>query len=62
MNAQDALYVGDHKNDLLAARAAGLPVVLLDREDGTSSIRDLDADEILTDLADLCGLLYEDAS
>ena len=62
VNAQDALYVGDHKNDLLAARAAGLPVVLLDREDGTSSIRDLDADEILTDLADLCGLLYEDAS
>jgi phosphoglycolate phosphatase len=62
VGAADALYVGDHRNDLLAARAAGVPVVLLDREDGTSSVRDLDADEILADVAELCELLYKDAA
>ncbi len=55
--AHEAVMVGDARNDVLAARAAGLPVLL--RRGGYTGVpaEDLDADAVFEDFAELAAAI-----
>jgi phosphoglycolate phosphatase len=54
---EEALFVGDSRNDLLAARAAGLPMALIPSGYGTSRAGDPSPDLKVCDMATLARLI-----
>ena len=48
-----AVMLGDGHNDVLAARAAGLPVIVIDHGYGPLPARDLDPDRVIEDFSEL---------
>jgi len=56
-NARHGLMIGDSRNDLLAARAAGLPCVLVRHGYGPDPADALGADRVIDDLSELPPLL-----
>ncbi len=50
---KDALFIGDSETDLGAARAAGVPCVLVDYGYTKTPARELDPDAIISDLGEL---------
>ncbi len=48
-----AVMLGDGHNDVLAARAAGLPVIVIDHGYGPIPARDLDPDRVIEDFSEL---------
>jgi phosphoglycolate phosphatase len=56
-DALRAVMVGDSTADVGAARAAGIPVVLVPHGYGARDIRELGADRIVTDAAELCAAI-----
>ncbi len=57
-----ALMVGDSRNDLLAARRLGLPCVLVRHGYGPDAVEDLGADRVIDDLGALPRLLKLDGA
>ncbi len=56
-DARHAVMVGDSRNDLLAARGAGLPCILVRHGYGPEPVERLGADRVIEDLAALPPLL-----
>ena len=59
VTADEALFVGDGPNDVLAARAAGLPVVLVESECGQVPAQDLGADRVFPNMTALRGSIFD---
>lgn len=51
-NAEKTLFIGDSETDLKTARAAGVPVVLVDYGYSATPVHELGADALISDLRD----------
>ncbi|MDX1402057.1 MAG: phosphoglycolate phosphatase [Kiloniellales bacterium] len=56
---QEALFVGDSKNDVLAAKACDLPILLVPSGYGPARPEDLEADLVIASFADLKTRLFQ---